>query len=254
MNFDYNKIEKEKREEIKELKETRSLIGAIEKANKTGKTPIIAEVKKSSPSKGKIREIEPIEAAAAMEKGGACALSVLTDKNFEGKVCYLRQVKGAIKLPVLRKDFIVDMFQLYESRGNGANAILLIASLLKDKTTEYVDKAHELEMEALVEVHGGEDLEYALRSGARLIGINNRDLKTLKVDLGTTERLAPHIGTTERLAPHIPKDRIIVAESGIHNREDIERLKKAGVTAFLVGTSIMASQDIEKKVSELTGK
>jgi indole-3-glycerol phosphate synthase len=244
MNFDYNKIEKEKREEIKELKETRSLIAAIEKANKAEKIAIIAEVKKSSPSKGKIREIEPIEAAAAMEKGGASALSVLTDKNFEGTVCYLRQVKGAVKLPVLRKDFIVDMFQLYESRGNGANAVLLIASLLKDKTTEYVDKAHELEMEALVEVHWEEDLGYALRSGARLIGINNRDLKTLKVDLGTTERLAPKI----------PTDRIIVAESGIHNREDIERLKKVRVSAFLVGTSIMASPDIEKKVKELTGK
>jgi indole-3-glycerol phosphate synthase len=244
MNFDFNRIEKDKREEIKDLKEERSLIAAIEKAKKSGLVPIIAEVKKRSPSNGKIRDIEPVEAASAMEKGGACALSVLTDKNFEGKVCYLRQVKGAVKLPVLRKDFIVDMFQLYESRGNGANAVLLIASLLKSKTTEYVDKAHELGMEALVEVHREEDLKYAISSGARLIGINNRDLKTLKVELGTTERLAPMI----------PKDRIIVAESGIHNREDIERLKKAGVTAFLVGTSIMASPDIEKKVFELTGK
>jgi len=244
MNFDLNKIEKEKIDEIKDLKEERSLMAAIEKAKKAGLVPIIAEVKKSSPRIGKIREIEAIEAAAAMEKGGACALSVLTDKNFEGKVCYLRQVKGAVKLPVLRKDFIVDMFQLYESRGNGANAVLLIATLLKGKTTEYVDKAHELGMEALVEVHGEEDLEYALSSGARLIGINNRDLKTLKVDLGTTEKLAPKI----------PRGRIIVAESGINSIEDIRRLQKVRVSAFLVGTSIMASPSIEKKITELTGK
>jgi len=244
MNFDFNKIEKEKIEEIKDLKEPRSLIAAIEKANKAGIVPIIAEVKKKSPSIGKIREIEPIEAAVAMEKGGACALSVLTDKNFEGKVCYLKQVKGGVKIPVLRKDFIVDMFQLYESCGNGANAVLLIAALLKDKTTEYVDKAHELGMEALVEVHDEEDLEYALSSGARLIGINNRDLKTLRVELCTTETIAPLI----------PKDRIIVAESGINNREDIRRLKKVRVSAFLVGTSIMTSPDIEKKVRELTLK
>ncbi|MFZ2455468.1 MAG: indole-3-glycerol phosphate synthase TrpC [Candidatus Altiarchaeia archaeon] len=244
MNFDFKKIEKEKIEEIKDLKEDRSLIAAIEKAKKAGIIPIIAEVKKSSPSKGKIRDIEHIEAANSMEKGGACILSVLTDKNFDGKVCYLRQVKGAVKLPVLRKDFIVDMFQLYESRGNGANAVLLIAALLKDKTTEYVDKAHELGMGALVEVHGEEDLGYALSSGARLIGINNRDLKTLKVELGTTERLAPKI----------PKDRIIVAESGINNVEDIRRLQKVGATAFLVGTSIMSTPDIEKKVRELTGR
>jgi indole-3-glycerol phosphate synthase len=234
MNFDFLKIENEKREEIKDLKEARSLIDAIENTYKAGILPIIAEVKKYSPSIGKIREIEPIEAASAMQKGGACALSVLTDKNFEGKVCYLRQVKGAVKLPVLRKDFIVDMFQLYESRGNGANAVLLIAALLKGKTTEYVDKAHELGMEALVEVHGEEDLEYALSSGARLIGINNRDLKTLNVELGTTEAIAPMI----------PKDRIIVAESGINTLEDIKRLQKVRVSAFLVGTSIMASPDI----------
>jgi indole-3-glycerol phosphate synthase len=244
MNFDFLKIENEKREEIKDLKEARSLIDAIENTYKAGILPIIAEVKKYSPSIGKIREIEPIEAASAMQKGGACALSVLTDKNFEGKVCYLRQVKGAVKLPVLRKDFIVDMFQLYESRGNGANAVLLIAALLKGKTTEYVDKAHELGMEALVEVHGEEDLEYALSSGARLIGINNRDLKTLNVELGTTEAIAPMI----------PKDRIIVAESGINTLEDIKRLQKVRVSAFLVGTSIMASPDIEKKVRELTGR
>jgi indole-3-glycerol phosphate synthase len=244
MNFDYNRIEKDKIEEIEDLKEKRSLIEAIENAKKAGMVPIIAEVKKSSPSKGKIREIEPIEAAIAMEKGKACALSVLTDRNFEGKICYLRQVKGEVKLPVLRKDFIVDMFQLYESRGNGANAVLLIAALLRDKTAEYVDMAHSLGMEALVEVHGEEDLEYALASRARLIGINNRDLKTLKVELGTTENIAPLI----------PKDRIIVAESGIETREDIMRLQKAGVSAFLIGTSIMSAPDIEKKVMELTRK
>lgn len=242
MKFSFERIEKDKIEEIKDLKERRSLIQAIEKAKKNNIIPIIAEIKKGSPSKGKIREIEATEAASMMEKGGASALSVLTDKYFEGKMCYLRQVKKEVKIPVLRKDFIVDKFQLYESRGNGADAVLLIAALLKDKTTEYVDMAHSLGMEALVEVHNVEDLRYALPSGAKLIGINNRDLKTLKVELGTTERLSPLI----------PKNRIIVAESGIETKEDIMRLQKAGVSTFLIGTSIMSSPDIEKKVAELT--
>lgn len=244
MKFVFEKIEQEKIDEIRELKETRSLIGAIEKARKEGKTPIIAEVKKKSPSRGKINAIEPTDASLSMERGGACAISVLTDKHFDGKICYLRQVKKAVNVPVLRKDFIADIFQLYESRGNGADAVLLIAALLKDKTTQYVDIAHELGMEALVEVHGAEDLEYALASGAKLIGINNRDLRTLKVELGTTTALAPRI----------PKDRIIVAESGIETAEDIKKLQKAGADAFLIGTTIMSSKDIKKKVEELTKK
>lgn len=244
MKFDYDRIEDEKIEEIKGLKERRSLIAAIEKAKKEGKTPVIAEVKKASPSKGKIKEIDPVEAALLMEKGGACAISVLTDKHFSGKICYLRKVKNSVQVPVLRKDFIVDIFQLYESKGNGANAVLLIASLLGDKTTEFVDKAHDLGMEALVEVHNEEDIEYALDSAAKLIGINNRDLQTLKEELGTTERLAPLI----------PKNKIIVSESGIESREDILRLEKAGAKAFLVGTNIMLSENIEEKVSELAGK
>ena len=242
MKFDFEKIETEKKEEIKDLKETRSLIGAIEKAKNGGIIPIIAEVKKKSPSRGKISGIEPVDASFSMERGGACAISVLTDKYFDGKICYLRQVKKTVKIPVLRKDFIVDIFQLYESRGNGADAVLLIAALLKDKTKRYVDKAHELGMEALVEIHSAEDLRYAVTSGARLIGINNRDLKTLKVELGATETLASQI----------PKDRIIVAESGIETIEDIKRLKKSGADAFLIGTSIMSSPDIGKKVKELT--
>jgi len=244
MKFSFEGIEKEKIEEIKPLSESRSLIAAIEKAVKEGKTPIIAETKKASPSKGKITEIEPAEAAKLLENAGACAISVLTDKHFGGKICHLRQVKKAVSLPVLRKDFIVDVFQLYESRGNGANAVLLIASLLRDKTTEFVDKAHELGMEALVEVHGEEDVEYALKSAARLIGINNRDLGNFKVDLGTTQHLARQI----------PKNRIIVAESGIESRQDILVLKKAGANAFLIGTSIMSSEDIGKKLKELAGK
>jgi indole-3-glycerol phosphate synthase len=244
MKFRFDSIEKEKKEEIKYLKEERSLIAAIEKAKREGRTPIIAEVKKGSPSRGKIRNIEPEKAAPKMEKGGACALSVLTDKHFSGKVCFLRKVKGVVDIPVLRKDFIVDGFQLYESRGNGANAVLLIAALLKDKTALYVDKAHELGLEALVEAHDETDLEYALDSGGRLIGINNRDLKTLKTDLRVTERLAPLI----------PKNKIIVSESGIETREDIMRLQNAGASAFLVGTSIMQAKDIEKRVRKLTGK
>jgi indole-3-glycerol phosphate synthase len=241
MKFRFDSIEEEKKKEIRALAENRSLIGAIENALSEGRTPIIAEVKRGSPSRGKIREIEPDKAAPLMEKGGACAISVLTDKHFNGKVCFLRKVKDVVGIPVLRKDFIVDGFQLYESKGNGANAVLLIAALLKDKTTLYVDKARELDLEALVEVHDETDLGYALDSGARLIGINNRDLSTLKTELGVTERLAPLI----------PKNRIIVSESGIETTEDIKRLQKAGATAFLVGTSIMQSKNIEKKVREL---
>ena len=244
MKFDYDTIEDEKKEEIKNLKERRSLIAAIDKAKKEGKTPIIAEVKKASPTKAKIRDIEPAEAASLMEAGGACAISVLTDQYFDGKICFLRQVKNSVKLPVLRKDFIIDMFQLYESKGNGANAVLLIASLLGERMTEFVDKAHDLGMETLVEVHNEEDIEYALDSAAKLIGINNRDLKTLETDLKTTERLAPLI----------PRSKIIVSESWIKNREDILRLEDAGVSAYLIGTEIMLSADIEKKVRELTGK
>jgi indole-3-glycerol phosphate synthase len=242
MKFDFNKIKEEKIEENKELSEKRSLIAAIEKALREGRTPIIAEAKTASPGSGKISDIEPEDAAKLLEEGGACAISILTDQHFEGKICHLRRTKQQTKIPVLRKDFIVEEFQLYESCGNGANAVLLIASLLKEKTKDFVKKAHELGLEVLLEVHNEEDLKYALATDAKLIGINNRDLKTLETELDTTERLAPKI----------PKNRIIVSESGIKTQGDIKRLKNAGAKAFLIGTGIMSQKDIKEKTRKLT--
>jgi indole-3-glycerol phosphate synthase len=241
MKFDFNRITEEKIRENEELSENRSLIAGIEKALREGKTPIIAEAKTASPQSGKISDIEPEDAAKLLEEGGACAISILTDQHFDGKICHLRRTKQQTKIPVLRKDFIVEEFQLYESCGNGANAVLLIASLLKEKTKNFVNKAHALGMEALVEIHNEEDMKYALATDAKLIGINNRDLKTLETELGTTERLAPKI----------PKNKIIVSESGIKTREDIIRLKKAGAKAFLIGTGIMSEKDIKEKTREL---
>ncbi|MBN2013785.1 MAG: indole-3-glycerol-phosphate synthase [Candidatus Altiarchaeota archaeon] len=240
MKFNIDAVRDEKLREVKALSERRSLISAIERAGEMGFNPVIAEVKKKSPSHGAIREVDPVEAAMQMEEGRACGISVLTDKHFDGKLCDLREVKKALKIPVLRKDFIVDEFQVYESYGAGADAVLLIASLLRGKTKQFVDLAHRLGMEALVEAHSEDELEIALDSGARLIGINNRDLRTLGIELGTTEDLAKKI----------PKNKIVVSESGIKTKDDMERLKKAGAKAFLIGTSIIMSENIKEKVME----
>jgi len=244
MTFEFDEIGAEKAKEIEKLRERRSLILAIEKAREDGRIPVIAEAKKTSPSAGKVSETEPKDAAKLMENGGACAISVLTDKNFDGRICDLRQVKNSVSIPVLRKEFIVDEFQIYESHGNGADAILLIAKLLKEKTREFVDIAHSLGMETLVEIHDEEDLEFAINSTSKIIGINNRDLKTMEVELGTTERLAPKI----------PADKIIVSESGILGREDLDRVLAAGAQAALIGTGIMKSENIEEKLREFIRK
>lgn len=243
MKFNYKTIADTKKRENKKISEKRSLIKAIEETLREGRTPIIAEAKTKSPATTKkITRMEPDDAAKKLEEGGACAISILTDKHFAGKICHLRKTKQKTKIPVLRKDFIVEEFQLYESIGNGADAVLLITSLLKEKTKEFVDKAHKLGLETLVEVHNKEDLEYALQTDARLIGINNRNLKTLKTRLDTTIQLAPYI----------PKNRIIISESGIKTPEDIKKLKKAGAQAFLIGTAIMTSENIKEKTRELS--
>ncbi len=244
MKFSFDKIKEEKLAQIRKIKEKRSLISAIEKAAEKGLNPVISEVKRKSPSRGEIKDADPVKTAEQMEKGGACAISVLTDKYFNGSLYDLKKVKEAVAIPVLRKDFIVDEFQIHQSYGYGADAVLLIVFLLGEKTREFVKKTHELGMEALVEVHSEEELRIALDSGARLIGINNRDLGTLKIDLGTTEYLANKI----------PEDWITVSESGVDNREDLARIRRAGADAALIGTSIMESEDIEKKVREFTGK
>jgi indole-3-glycerol phosphate synthase len=208
---------------------------------------LIAEVKKASPSKGIIRhDFDAIKTAKTYEKNGADAISVLTDeKFFQGKLEYLCDVRQAVKIPILRKDFILEPYQVYESRVCGADAILLIVSILTlDKFKDLLKLSHTLGMACLVEVHNENELKIALRTEARIIGINNRDLTTMTVDLQTTKRLRPLI----------PADRLIVSESGIINRRDMVNLEKLGINAALVGETLMASGDIGGKVKELLGK
>lgn len=254
MSFDFEKIRGEKTREIKILKERRSLVRAIEKVRKRGQVPIIAEIKRASPIKGKIREIDAVKAAIEMEKGGACAISVLTDKYFAGNLGDLLRVKEAVQIPVLRKDFIVDEFQIEQSYANGADVILLIVSLLKGKTKNFVERTHQLGMDALVEIHSEKEIKFALESGARLIGINNRDLKTFKVNLATTEKLIPKIPKDKFLFRNFShseiNNKIIVSESGINNKKDLARVMKAGADAALIGTCLMLDENIKEKVRE----
>jgi len=207
---------------------------------------IIAEVKKASPSRGVIRkDFDPLAIARAYERNGAAAISVLTDeKYFDGRLEYLALIKKKTFLPVLRKDFIIDEIQVHESRAAGADALLLIvAALDKDRLKKLLGLTTELGMSALVEVHDRGELERALEADAKIIGINNRDLRTFRTD----------IRTTLELAPLVPGDRIIVTESGINTREDIEKLKNAGVDAFLVGESLVREEDPGRKLKELMG-
>lgn len=207
---------------------------------------IIAEIKKASPSLGIIRnDFNPIEIARLYETGGAAAISVLTDeKFFQGSLSYLRDVKKSVSLPVLRKDFIVDLYQIYEARSAGADAILLIAALLsRDEIQRFLELAEELGMDSLVEVHSETELQKILQTSARIVGINNRDLATFKVDLASTLRLMPMI----------PSGKIVVSESGIKSRADVEKLIGIGVNAILVGETLMKSDDIPTKLHELLG-
>ena len=207
---------------------------------------VIAEIKRRSPSRGLIREdFDPALLAAGYEKGGAAALSVLTDVSFfGGDLVYLQTVRAASTLPILRKDFIVDPYQIDEARAGGADAVLLIAAALD--STQLVDLhayATDLGLDVLVEVHDEEELERALLCGPRLLGVNNRNLATFEVDLGVTERLAA-------LLPAAP-DLLLVAESGIHHNRDVERLRNAGASAFLVGESLMRQADVTLALREL---
>lgn len=208
---------------------------------------IIAEVKKASPSKGLIcRDFDPVEIAKSYAAGGAAAISILTEvDHFQGSLNYLSdidQALGASRLPLLRKDFLFEPYQIYESRAYGADAVLLITAILApEKLQELLDLSHQLKMECLVEVHNDEEARIAVGSGAGIIGINNRDLRTFNIDLATTERLLPLI----------PKDRTVVSESGIKNRSDINTLGRQGVDAVLIGETLMASGDIAAKLREL---
>ncbi len=208
---------------------------------------LIAEVKKASPSKGVIREdFDPVKIAMAYERGGAACISVLTDeKYFQGRDEYLTAVRESVLLPVLRKDFMLDEYQVIEARVLGADCILLIMAALTDDQAQKLEaKAHELGMDVLVEVHDKNELKRALKLKSKLIGINNRNLKTLSVD----------ISLTEQLLPLIPRGYHAVCESGINDNKDILRFSKLGVKSYLVGESLMRQKDVEKATKSLLGK
>ncbi len=222
----------------------RGFIRALRTANENNRTGLIAEIKKASPSRGLIRaDFDPATLAASYEAGGATCLSVLTDvPYFQGALSYLPAARSAVQLPVLRKDFIVDRYQIFEARAAGADAILIIMAALNDSAASDFERcAQDLEMDVLVEVHDEQELDRALGLRSPLIGVNNRDLKTLRVDLSTTERLS-------RL---IPKNRILVCESGIETPADIARMKAIGAGCFLVGESLMRQMDVASATAAL---
>jgi indole-3-glycerol phosphate synthase len=228
---------------IRDLPSPRDFSGAI-----SGQlSAIIAEIKKCSPSKGLLRkDFDYLQIASIYQESGASAVSVLTDQQFfGGDIGYLSDIKKIIRLPLLRKDFIIDTYQIYETRVIGGDALLLIAGILNGKQLrEFVDLSETLGLFPLVEVHSRSELDKALVSGATIIGINNRDLDTFSTDLGVSLNLAPHV----------PTDRILISESGIHTRRDIENLLSAGIHAFLIGETLMRAENMGRKMNELLGR
>ncbi|MDP1852801.1 MAG: indole-3-glycerol phosphate synthase TrpC [Candidatus Omnitrophota bacterium] len=254
-----NKIILEKKKAIKLAKQKlplESLLSRIKKApkarsfrralNKKERPVLIAEIKRASPSQGLIRrDFNPVKIAKIYEKSGAVALSVLTEEDFfHGKLDYIGRIKKEVNLPILRKDFIVDEYQIYESRVWGADAILLISTILPiEKLKKFINLSNKLKLDCLVECDCVASLKKALGARAEIIGINNRDLHNFKVD----------INRTKRLVKFIPKNKIIVSESGIRTKNDVEFLKNLGVNAVLIGETFMKSKDIGAKVKELFG-
>jgi indole-3-glycerol phosphate synthase len=225
----------------------RGFARAISDAVDSGWTAIIAEVKKGSPSKGIIREdFDPLAIAEIYQEKGATCISVLTDEHFFlGNLRFLALIREQVALPLLRKDFIFDPYQVYEARAAGADAILLIAAMLDlSQIMDLSSLAAELAMDVLLEVHDEEEMALAMSTSCPLIGINNRSLRNFITDLGTTERLA-------RL---VPAERIVVAESGINVRSDILRLQESGARAFLIGEALIREEDIGVKLRELLGQ
>ncbi len=207
-------------------------------------TAIIAEVKKGSPSKGVIRsDFDPLEIARIYQENGASCLSVLTDERFFfGHLRYLALIREAVSLPLLRKDFICDPYQIYEARSSGADAVLLIAAMLDlNQLREFHAIAREIHLDVLLEVHDEAEMEIALQTDCTLVGVNNRNLRTFVTDLGTTGRLARML----------PSGRLLVSESGINTRADIVRLQADGAAAFLIGETLMRDADIGAKLQEL---
>ena len=249
----------ELKSKIRDMEETRGFLNAISpsprpsptggeggQGKRQSVTRIIAEIKKASPSKGVIREdFNPFKIAEIYQENGASAISVLTDKIFfQGDIEYIQNVKSVVTLPILRKDFIISEYQVFESRTCGADAFLLIAAILgKNQLEDYMHLGIELGMTPLIEVHTKRELDDILSVKANLIGINNRDLDTFKVD----------IKTTEKLIEYIPEGITVVSESGIEKRDDILHLEEIGVDVFLIGESLMKEKNIVRKLKELIG-
>ncbi len=225
---------------------TRDFEDALRHRMRAGRLAVIAEIKKASPSKGVIREnFEPADIAQSYAEHGAACLSVLTDQLFfQGTADYLKQARASCQLPVLRKDFMVDPYQIYESRAMGADAVLLIAACLDDAQLRDMEAiAHSLYMAVLVEVHDAAELDRALALKAPLLGINNRNLRTFDVSLDTTLDLMARV----------PPDKLLITESGIHGREDVLRLQAAGVHGFLVGEAFMRAPDPGVAMAQMFG-
>ncbi len=222
----------------------RGFIKSIENKIANKQSAVIAEIKKASPSKGLLREnFEPAEIAKSYAANGAACLSILTDKDyFQGDEEYLKQARAACTLPVIRKDFIIDPYQVYEARAIDADCILLIVAALDDETLQSLfDLAHELGMDVLMEVHDKDEMRRALKTGARLIGINNRNLRNFDTSLETTLSMLDMVN----------ENHILVTESGIHTKDDVQLMRKNNVNAFLVGEAFMRADDPGEKLAEL---